>query len=124
MEKELIYKTLQSFFEGFDTLNVDKMLQSFHPSASLFSINDGFLNENPVLNWKHSFSHAKNDPNHPFVKENSKKDIKYIDISGNVAACKVEYSFTDFKFFDYYNLVKIDGSWLIVNKTFVRISNE
>lgn len=117
-EKQSIKQTLQYFFDGLDNLDAAKILKAFHYKAWSFSNGDkGFVNI-PASHWPKTIENAKNDPEHPFNKEKSKKNIVYIDIAGNAAQAKVEWIFTDFMFTDYYNLLKVDGKWLIVNKTY------
>ena len=117
-EKESIEQTLRYFFDGLDDLDAAKILRAFHYKAWSFSNGEkGFANI-PVSHWPRTIESAKSDPEHPFRKEKSKKNIVYIDIAGNAAQAKVEWVFSDFKFTDYYNLLKVDDTWQIVNKTY------
>ena len=45
----------------------------------------------------------------------------YIDITGNAASVKLTIDYETHQFVDYFNLLKIKGQWLIVNKIFYRI---
>ena len=44
--------------------------------------------------------------------------IVSIDMTGIEAMVKVEDLYLGFRFTDYLSLLKIDGEWVIVNKTF------
>ena len=54
----------------------------------------------------------------------SKSDEKYdmrivsIDMTGNEAVAKVEDLYLGFRFTDYLSLLNIEGTWVIINKTF------
>ena len=41
-----------------------------------------------------------------------------LDITGNAAIAKVVLDYPQVKFTDYMSLLKVDGTWMIVNKTF------
>ncbi len=117
-ENQAIRKTLQHFFEGLDNLEAQSILRAFHYKAWSISLRDKRILHNPVSYWPKTIEEAKKDPGNPFLKEKSRKNIVYIDITGTAAQAKVEWIFTDFMLTDYYNLLKVDDTWLIVNRTF------
>jgi hypothetical protein len=41
-----------------------------------------------------------------------------VDITGNAAMAKIVLDYPQVKFTDYMSLLKIDGEWKIINKTF------
>ncbi|MGH9904872.1 MAG: PQQ-binding-like beta-propeller repeat protein [Pyrinomonadaceae bacterium] len=47
-----------------------------------------------------------------------KRAIESIDITGNAAIAKIVLDYPQVKFTDYMSLLKIDGEWKIINKTF------
>lgn len=47
-----------------------------------------------------------------------KRAIESIDISGNAGSAKIVLDYPTVKFVDYMSLLKIDGEWKIVNKSF------
>ena len=47
-----------------------------------------------------------------------KRSIESIEISGNAAIAKIVLDYPTIKFIDYMSLLKIDGEWKIVNKSF------
>ena len=117
-EIESIKLTLQSFFDGLDNLDAARILKAFHYRAWSYTNGDNGLATLPVTHWPKTIERAKNNPEHPYHKHKSNKNIIYIDITGDAAQAKVEWVFPDFMFTDYYNLLKIDGLWQIVNKTY------
>lgn len=57
----------------------------------------------------------------PAADEEKRKDgrkIEAIDIAGNAAVGKIVLDYPNVKFVDYMTLLKINGEWKIVNKSF------
>lgn len=116
-----IRKTIQLFFDGFDNFDADMIIKAFYSDkAEMFSINEksAKLRKSIVKNWYKTFEHVRNDPSNIWNLEKSEKNIVYIDITGSAASAKVEYKFSSYVYTDYYNLIKAEGRWYIVNKTF------
>lgn len=44
--------------------------------------------------------------------------IESVEVSGNAAIAKIILDYPTVKFVDYMTLLKIDGEWKIVNKSF------
>ncbi|HEX8636521.1 MAG TPA: nuclear transport factor 2 family protein [Pyrinomonadaceae bacterium] len=44
--------------------------------------------------------------------------MESVDITGNAASAKIILDYPTVRFTDYMSLLKIDGEWKIVNKTF------
>ena len=116
-ERESIRQTLQYFFDGLDNLDAETIRKAFHPETMSYCVVDDGLDGKPVSHWNRTFKNVQNNPDHPF-NEKSRKNIVYIDITGTAASAKVEWTFTKLMFSDYYNLIKLDGRWLIMNKIF------
>jgi hypothetical protein len=117
-EQESIKQTLQYFFDGLDNLDAESIKKAFYPQARSFCITSHGLGGMPVDNWNRVIESVKKDPEHPFGKEKSKKNVVYIDVTETAASAKVEWVFSEFMFTDYYNLLKIDGQWRIMNKVY------
>jgi protease I len=45
-------------------------------------------------------------------------EVVSVDVTGEVAAVKVADLYRGMRYIDYLTLLKIDGCWQIVNKTF------
>ncbi len=119
LEEGAIRQTLQYFFDGFDNLDAILIKKAFHPEAQTrYIANNGSVAGMQVSDWDESMQKARENPDHPLQKETSRKNIIYIDVTGTAAAAKVEWVFTGFMFTDYYNLLKIDGRWYIMNKAY------
>lgn len=116
-EKELIRKTLSKFFKGFDELDEDLVRQAFAPDATLYAYNEQQqLTRVEFHDWVKMISLIKSIPDHPYSKERSQKTVLSIDVEGKVAQAKVEWKFSKFKMIDYYQLIKEEERWMIVNK--------
>jgi hypothetical protein len=116
-DREKIEKTLNCFFEGLDKLDVEKIKSALHPLQRSFCITPDGLCGMYVSGWDKFIEKIKNDPDHSF-RRGSKKSILSIDISGNAASAKAELAFSDIVYTDYYNLLKIDDQWYIMNTTY------
>ena len=85
----------------------------FHPEAKLFAVREGKF-------WQlTSEEYITRSPGKPAADEAARKrSIESVDITGNAAVAKVVLDYPSVKFTDYMSLLKIDGEWRIVNKTF------
>lgn len=85
----------------------------FHPEAKLFAVREGKF-------WQlASEEYISRSPGKPADDEaQRKRAVESVDITGNAAVAKVVLDYPSVKFTDYMSLLKIDGEWKIVNKTF------
>jgi hypothetical protein len=85
----------------------------FHPEAKLFAVREGKF-------WQlTSEEYISRSPGKPADDEaQRRRSIESVDIAGNAAVAKVVLDYPQVKFTDYMSLLKIDGEWRIVNKTF------
>lgn len=118
-DKEAIEKTLQYFFDGVDELDIDLIKKALHPECRSFYISEnGTVGGLHYSEWEDYLKSVKKKPDHPLCRAKSFKQIAYIDISGTAASAKAELIFNNCTFIDYYNLLKVNGHWYIVNTTF------
>lgn len=112
-EEAAIRETIQHYFKGHATGNGDYFRKAFHPDAKLFFIRDGKLTQ-----WT-SEEYISRASGKPAADEaQRKRKIDSIDISGNAAFVKITLDYPKVVFTDYMSMLKIDGQWKIVNKTF------
>ncbi|HWS55590.1 MAG TPA: nuclear transport factor 2 family protein [Pyrinomonadaceae bacterium] len=85
----------------------------FHPEAKLFAVREGKF-------WQlTSEEYISRSPGKPAADEaQRKRSIESVDIAGDAAVAKVVLDYPQVRFTDYMSLLKIDGEWRIVNKTF------
>lgn len=85
----------------------------FHPEAKLFWVRDG------ALNTRTSAEYIAGSPGKPADDEDQRhREITSVDVTGDAAVAKVVLNYPNATFTDYMSLLKIDGEWRIVNKTF------
>ena len=109
-----VRKAIGYYLQGHATGNGENHKKAFHPEAKLFWIRDGQFTQ------RTSADYIAGAPGKPADDEaQRKRSIEMIDITGNAAVAKVVLDYPNAKLTDYMSLLKIDGEWKIVNKTFV-----
>ena len=111
-DKALIEKTVQYYIDGARSGKGDDMKPAFHPDATIFGYIGEDLFAGPIQNlfdW-HDGNGAATE---------LEANIASIDIEGTVATVRLELdNWTGHKFTDLFTLLKVDGSWKIMNKVF------
>jgi len=109
-EKALITNTIETYFEGWMTGDTSKLGEAMHPSCQLKNVK-----EDKVLEFDRStyLGFFKPRPR----RENSGGKIIEIDVTGNIASAKCEIETPDRLYTDYFNLMKIESKWYIVDKS-------
>lgn len=111
-EMQGVEKALNYYLEGGTNQDAEMVAKAFHPAAELKFISDGIYQEVSIEDF---LARIKPGP-----RSDRKTTIKYINITGHVASASVEIEYADFFFIDYFNLLKLEGKWKIVNKVFYR----
>jgi hypothetical protein len=112
-EEAAVRATIENYFQGHATGNGDYFRKAFHPEAKLFWIRDGQL----ATRTSEEFASGASGKPAPDEAQR-KRRIESIDITGNAAIVKVSLDYPDAHFIDYMSMLKLDGQWKIVNKTF------
>jgi len=87
--------------------------KAFHPDAKIYSYRDGKLQALTVDEF------AKLFPGKPAANEDQRvRRIESIDVAGVAGTAKVYLDYPNVAFTDYMALLKVDGEWKIINKTF------
>ncbi len=111
---QAIQETIDLYFKGHETGESRYFKEAFHGEAMLFWISEGALMQ------RTSTAFAEGAPGAPPADEaQRKRRIVNIDVSGNAAIAKLELDYPGVLIHDYMSMLKIDGRWKIVNKTFV-----
>ena len=93
----------------------DVVAKAFHPTAYMKFVKEDQLVDVPISEY---FSvYIKKD----VVLERT-ITINNIDITETAASAKLTIDYSTHQFIDYFNLLKINGEWLIVSKIFQRIN--
>jgi hypothetical protein len=108
-EKVLLEKTIQTYFDGWMTGDTIKIGKAMHLTCQLKVIKDNQVAEYDRKTYLKGFK--------PRPKlENTQGRIINIDITGNVASAKCEIETPERMFTDYFNMMKLNGEWFIVDK--------
>lgn len=111
-ECEAITKAIQPYFDGAKLGKGDTMKAAFHDGATIYGYIGKDLIAGPMkalYDWTDSMG--------PSPKITPR--IARIDVAGSAANVRVEVDdWQQYRFTDIFNLMKIDGKWVIVNKIF------
>lgn len=107
---QLIEKTINYYFDGMTTHNAKSFEKAFHPNATMKWVDKKYEDVNAIK----SLSEYVNT-NNP-VK--TKTSIMAINIAGNAANAQLELEYDTFSYIDFMHLLKVDGKWKIVSKTY------
>ncbi len=111
-DKTMIEKAVQFYIDGAKSGRGDDMKPAFHEDATIFGYIGPDLFAGPIqklFDW--------NDENGPAV--DIKTEISGLDIAGTIATVRLESdNWTGHKFTDFFTLLKVDGTWKIMNKVF------
>ena len=112
-EKDLVKIPLENYLKGHATGNPEFMRKAFHTEGKLIFIRDGKYATRTFDEYI-SGMNGKPAPD----EEKRKRWIESIDVAGNAATGKIILDYPTVRFVDYMTLLKIDGEWKIVNKSF------
>ena len=111
-ELEAIAKTIEHYIDGARSGKGDDMKPAFHEDATIFGYAGPDLFAGPIqllFEW--------NDDNGPASELEAR--IASIDLAGTVATVRLELdNWTGSRFTDLFTLLKVDGTWKIINKVF------
>ena len=105
-----IEEVLNDYMIGGTERDAKRQASAFHPQAMMKFKRDGNYTE---VNAAEFFGAGK-----PGDKLERTCEIVFIDVSGEVAQAKLHLTYADRRFVDYMTLMKVDGHWKIINKTF------
>lgn len=109
-----VRQAIDYYFQGHATGNGEHFKKAFHTEAKLFWIRDGQFSQRTSGEFI-AGANGKPAPD----EAQRKRSIESLDITGNAAVAKVVLDYPQVRFTDYMSLLKINGEWKIVNKTFV-----
>jgi hypothetical protein len=104
---------VENYIQAHATGDPAIMRKAFHPDAKIYSYRDGKLQTLTVDEF------AKLFPGKPAANEAQRvRRIEHVDVTGNAGSAKVFLDYPTVTFTDYMALLKVDGEWKIINKTF------
>jgi len=104
---------LENYLRGHATGDPEFMRKAFHTEGSLIFIRDGKYTTRSFADYIAGMS-GKPAPD----EEKRKRWIESVDVAGNAAFGKIILDYPTVRFVDYMTLLKINGEWKIVNKSF------
>ena len=104
---------LENYLKGHATGNPEYMRKAFYAEGKLIFIRDGKYTTRTFEEYIGGMS-GKPAPD----KNKRRRYTESVDISGNAGVAKIVLDYPTVKFVDYMTLLKIDGEWKIVNKSF------
>lgn len=115
-DKAEIHQVITQYVEAYLRADVDALRQVFARDAVM----NGHVGERPVKGAPEIFiQNVGKKPSIASLGQNPRYEIGDIQITGHAAAVTVtQYDFGDFNYTDYMHLLKRDGRWQIVSKTF------
>lgn len=115
-EKEAARVPLENYIKAHATGDPEYARKAFHTEGNMTFIRDGkFVTETFDSFIKRAFTGKA------AADEDKRKDgrkIEAIDVNGNAAVAKIILDYPAVRFVDYMTLLKINGEWKIVNKSF------
>jgi hypothetical protein len=115
-EIEAIEKVVWTYLDGLYEGDAGKIAKAFHEGSHLYSMHEGSVSDLPREKW---LDMIKGRPSAKSKGLNRTDRIVSIDLSGpETAFVKLECSIHPRYFTDYLTLLKLDGGWRVVSKTF------
>ena len=118
-----VEKVLQVYFDGLYEGDTKKLGAAFHPASHLYSAApDGKAVDMPRADW---FKMVEGRPSAKSKGSERRDRIVSIDFSGPATAfAKVECQIPPRYFTDYLTLLKADGRWQVISKSFHTVTKE
>lgn len=111
-EKEAISHTVQLYFDGMMERDRSKLEEAFHLEARLIGYRGDTFTLTPFEEWARGFDKGEKRDLNQYTN-----NLLDIDLKGYTAIAKTELFWPGIYYFDYLTLMKIDGQWKIVHKT-------
>ena len=114
-----IASALGNYFDGFYDGDVGKLRKIFHPNCHLYTATTGSLEDADIETIYERVSARENpkDRNDPRFDQ-----IVTIDKSGpEIAFVKLQIAVSPYYYTDYLTLLRLDGRWQIITKTYTSI---
>ena len=112
-EGAAVRAAIEHYFRGHATGDGEHFRRVFHPDSKLFFVRDGKVTQLT------SADYIARAPGKPAPDEAARRRrVESVDVAGNAAVAKVVLDYPAARFTDYMSMLKVDGEWKIVNKTF------
>ncbi|WP_315820957.1 nuclear transport factor 2 family protein [Paraflavitalea speifideaquila] len=111
-EKQLIQLTLNDYLQGRPILDIERLRGAFHADAYIRTVIEGKLVQWTLPQYLDLVAQAT-------IQECQPELLSY-SWDGDTGSAQVQLTFGTFRFIDRFNLVKLDGKWLIMDKVSYR----
>ena len=116
VELQAITSTINFYIDGLYSGNIEILRKAFHPQAMMYGVNGNAVTI-VEIEGLYAFVSANNPPSK--TGELHQCFITSIQHDGNAAAVEmIEESSYGNDYTNYFQLLKIDGKWLIVSKAY------
>ena len=112
-EKEAARVPLENYLKGHATGDGEYMKKAFHTEGNMIFIREGKYTTRSFTDYIAGFTGKP-----PADEAKRKRWIESVEVSGNAAVGKIILDYPTVKFVDYMTMLKINGEWKIVNKSF------
>ena len=115
-EEAAVRVPLENYIKAHATGDSEFAQKAFHSEGNMIWIRDGKYSSEPFASFiKRAFT---GKPAADEAKRKEGRRIEAVDVTGNAAVARIVLDYPTVKFVDYMTLLKIDGEWKIVNKSF------
>lgn len=113
-DKDAVRAAATDYIEGTANGEPDRLWRAFHKDAALYGVNDdGSMRRIPIDQYIGYFK--------PGQKNDRDGKIVAVDIVNNAANVKIEILSGPWKYTDFLLLLKLEGAWKIINKSYTRV---
>ncbi|MEL6534401.1 MAG: nuclear transport factor 2 family protein [Bacteroidota bacterium] len=109
---QLIEQTVQYYLEGDSQKDFQTVSKAFHPESLMMHVS----REGQYQTYEALEVFRGQEGREP--ETNRSHQIAFMDVFGNAAVAKVVVTYPRGQVTDYLSLLKIEGQWQIVNKTY------
>lgn len=115
-DEAAVRAALQHYLEGHATGQADHFREAMNPEGMMYYVRDGKLTQMTLADY---IARAAAGDGKPAADEaRRKRRIEFVDITGAAAVAKIVLEYPDVILTDYMELLRVDGKWQIVAKSF------
>lgn len=115
-DEAAVREALQHYLNGHATGKADEFRAAMHPDGTMYFMREGQFTRVSLADYIARAAAGSGQPAPDEAKR--RRRIEFVDITGNAAVAKLVLDYPDVKLTDYMELLKIDGKWQIVAKSF------
>lgn len=115
-DESQVREALQHYINGHATGQADEFRAAMSPEGTMYFIRDGQFTRVALSEYIARAAAGSGKPAPDEAKRTRR--IEFVDVTGNAAIGKIVLDYPDVRLTDYMELLKIDGKWQIVAKSF------